>query len=388
VTPVRVLFVDDESAVLQALRRNLHGMRNEWTMEFASSGAVALEVLAANPVDVIVSDMRMPGMDGWHLLAEVKKRHPQTVRFILSGHADPVSIMRVIGTAHQYLTKPCDGAALQAAIGRTQELRRLLQSDRLAHLVGQVGALPSPPRAFQEILACLQRPAASIADAATIIARDVAMTANILKLVNSAFFGSRQPITTAERAVAYLGLDTLGVLVLGYGVFQSGVTHGDEESGLEQLWQHSLDTGLAARTVAVCEGLSVAETESAFLAGVLHDVGRVVFAARVNPAGCAPGDVQMHHDLVGAYLLGLWGFPTPIVEAVAFHHAPGPAAAARPMNLSSIIHVADRLVHERRARQPAALEHGLEPGFLQRRGIAQRWPEWMAAFDAMSQSEP
>src|ERR1700679_1359902 len=135
-------------------------------------------------------DMRMPGMDGWQLLAEVKKLYPQTVRLVLSGHADPSSVMRSVGTAQLYLAKPCESGALKAAIAQTQMLRTLLSSDRLALLVGGVGMLPSPPTAFQEILACLQNPAASLADAAQIIGRDVAMTANIMKLVNSAFFGS------------------------------------------------------------------------------------------------------------------------------------------------------------------------------------------------------
>jgi DNA-binding NtrC family response regulator len=128
---IRIVFVDDETNVLQAMRRTLHGMRTEWSMEFAASGTAALETLAKSPADVIVSDMRMPGMDGWQLLAEVKNLYPQTVRLILSGHADPISIMRSIGVAHQYLAKPCESATLKAAIAQTQVLRNLLSSERL-----------------------------------------------------------------------------------------------------------------------------------------------------------------------------------------------------------------------------------------------------------------
>src|ERR1700729_1872484 len=197
---MRILFVDDELNILRAMQRSFHGMREEWDMEFASSGAAALESLAKAPADVIVSDMRMPGMDGWQLLAEVKKLYPQTVRLVLSGHADPSSVMLAVGTAQLYLAKPCESGALKAAIVQTQMLRQLLSSDRLALLVGEVGMLPSAPTAFQEILVCMQNPAASLTDAAQIIGRDAAMTANIMKLVNSAFFGSPPPSTTAERA--------------------------------------------------------------------------------------------------------------------------------------------------------------------------------------------
>jgi len=231
---VRIAFVDDESSILQGMRRTLHGMRNEWEMEFFGSGEAALASLASSAADVIVSDMRMPGMDGWEFLAEVKKRHPQSVRLLLSGYADPSSIMRSVGTAHQYMAKPCDSATIKAAIVQTQMLRSLLSSPRLALLVGHVELLPSTPKAFQEILACIRRPDATLVDAAQIIARDVAMTANILKLVNSAFFGSRQSITRIDRAVAYLGMDTLGSLVLAHGVFQSGVSIGIEGFSLEE----------------------------------------------------------------------------------------------------------------------------------------------------------
>src|SRR6202161_1561606 len=146
---LRIVFVDDEVNILEGMRRAFHSMRGEWAMEFLPSGAAALASLAIVPADVIVSDMRMPGMDGWQLLAEVKRLYPQTVRLVLSGHADPSSVMLAVGTAQRYLAKPCESGALKAAIVQTQMLRQLLSSDRLALLVGEVGMLPSAPTAFQ-----------------------------------------------------------------------------------------------------------------------------------------------------------------------------------------------------------------------------------------------
>jgi putative nucleotidyltransferase with HDIG domain len=385
---IRILFVDDEPSVLQAMERALHDMRNEWTMQYASSGAAALEELAKNAADVVVSDMQMPGVDGWQLLSEVKNRYPQMVRLILSGHADSTSIMRTVGIAHQYLAKPCESTALRAAISQTYSLRKLLSSDRLAQLVGGVDMLPSAPKAFQEILACIQRPTASVADAGEIIGRDAGMTANVLKLVNSAFFGARQHITTASRAVAYLGMDTLGALVLGHSVFKSGSTTVIAGFSLERLRQHSLDTATAARTVALLEGQSPALADSAFLAGMLHDVGKVVFATRPTLPNVAAvsseetsGQMDAHHAEVGAYLLGLWGFPNSIVEAVASHHAP--SFAVEGLSLPRLIHIADQLVHQRQAEGPES--HGLpmQPGLLEHLGLEARWPEWVAALSGL-----
>ena len=383
---IRIVFVDDELNILQAMRRSFHNMRQKWSMEFVASGAAALESLAKAPADVIVSDMRMPGMDGWQLLAEVKKLYPQTVRLVLSGHADPSSVMRAVGTAQLYLAKPCESGALKAAIVQTQMLRQLLSNDQLALLAGGVGMLPSAPAAFQEILACLQNPAASLADAAQIIGRDVAMVANIMKLVNSAFFGSRRPITTTERAVAYLGMDTLGALVLGHGVFQSGLATGIAGFSLEKLWQHSLQTGVAARAIAFSENLPAAKADEAFLAGVLHDVGKVVFATKAahsNDASAVDIVAQMeaHHAEVGAYLLGLWGFPNLIVEAVAFHHTPS-LASENGLGLSGIVHIADRLVHLKSETRSESSETGVQAGFLDGLGLGHCLTKWSAAVDS------
>jgi putative nucleotidyltransferase with HDIG domain len=381
---IRVVFVDDEPQVLQAMRRSLHAMRHDWTMEFVPGGVEALATLAAVSADVIVSDMRMPGMDGWQLLTEVRRLYPQTARLILSGHAEATSIMRAVGIAHQYLAKPCECAAVKEAILQTQTLRHLISSDQLAALVGRVGMLPSAPKAFQDLLACLQQPSASLADAARIIGRDVAMTANVMKMVNSAFFGARQPIVTTDRAVAYLGLDTLGAIVLGHSVFRKSGKAGDTGFGLERLWAHSLQTAMAARVIALKEKYSSAEAEKAFLAGFLHDVGKIVFATATAAATeDAAAFMEAQHAHVGAYLLGLWGFPNPIVEAVAFHHAPNVAGAAsgKSLCLPGVIHIADYLVHERETSGSTAAGLSLESGFLEARGLIERMPVWRSAVE-------
>jgi YesN/AraC family two-component response regulator len=80
-----ILFVDDEPNLIDGLRRMLRSFRQRWNIAFATSGSEALELMSQRPFDVIVSDMRMPGMDGRQLLEEVEKRHPQTVRVVLSG---------------------------------------------------------------------------------------------------------------------------------------------------------------------------------------------------------------------------------------------------------------------------------------------------------------
>jgi HD-like signal output (HDOD) protein/ActR/RegA family two-component response regulator len=385
---MRVMFVDDDQNVLDAIRRTLHGVRDTWAMEFVSSGPEALAALARAPADVVVADMRMHGMDGPTLLAEVKRLYPEAVRFILSGHAEPNTIMGAAGIAHQYLAKPCNSAVLKAAIARTQTLRTLLHDERMARWVGTVDTLPSLPRAYQEIVACLQQPDASLADVGRIVCRDVAMTAMILKLVNSAFFGAPQSIRTVDRAVSFLGLDTIASLVLAHGVFADAGIDATPELDLGRLWHHSVQAATAARVVARLEVWDTARVEEAFLAAFLHDIGRVVLArrprrvaSRNHPTqpdrlGCA---FDADHAEAGAYLLGIWGFSDTIVEAVAFHHIPSQATDSG-FGLAALVHVADVMAHQCESGGSTPDAPALDPLLGESAYVTARWGEWQAAW--------
>src|SRR5580658_4320206 len=182
----RILFVDDEPMILQGIQHSLRGMRAEWEVELAGSGAQALETMERTPFDVVITDMRMPGMDGAQLLDLVKARFPRTVRIILSGQSDRETILRSVGPSHQYLSKPCDLDELK------QRLIRAL-------------ALRSP-----------ETPIAKIGD---LIAQDMGMCAKVLQLANSAFFGLSCHISNPRQAVSLIGAENLQALVLSVQVF-------------------------------------------------------------------------------------------------------------------------------------------------------------------------
>jgi HD-like signal output (HDOD) protein len=323
-------------------------------------------------------------MDGAQLLSEVMRLYPGIVRVILSGQAEPESIVRATRTAHQYLAKPCDALALKAAITRTQNLKAILSNDRLAAIVGTVDALPSPPRAYQELLACLRNPAGKLGDVVGIIRRDVAMTAKVVKLANSGFFALRNPVETLERAVGLVGMEAISTLVLGQQLFHSESPISIPNFAMERLGQHSLEVAAWARIVALHEGAPPALADAAFLAGVLHDVGRLVFATRRAPdapdarqAWLKDTQTQMeaHHAEVGGYLMGLWGFTDAIVEAIVYHHTPS-RAADTTLGLSGLLHVGNVLAHRGDPTGQNAPERALEPGYLENLGLADHWSEW------------
>lgn len=112
----RVMFVDDEPAILSGLRNLLYKERHRWEMTFFDAAEVALEAQRTQAYDIVISDMRMPGMDGAALLTAIMNESPSTRRILLSGYSDPEALERVRPALDELLTKPCDLVTLRAAI--------------------------------------------------------------------------------------------------------------------------------------------------------------------------------------------------------------------------------------------------------------------------------
>lgn len=387
-----LLFVDDEVRVLQGLQRQLRNMRNEWDMNFVEGGRKALEFMDARPVDVLVSDMMMPEMDGAELLIEVSKRHPNTIRIVLSGHAERESVLRLVGPAHQYLSKPCDAEELRCAVARAFALRDLLTNDNLKQLATRIKSLPAVPAIYQQLTNELRKEDASMEQIGEIISHDVGMTAKILQLVNSAFFGLPQPISNPGEAVMYLGLSTVRSLVLSLQVFSQFKNPNLAGFSLNALADHCWTTAVFARRIARTERSDTKVIDQCFLAGLLHDIGRIILAdglpeqyakvwneARGKQLPLSQVEQSQFgatHADVGAYLLGLWGLPNPIVEAVALHHTPGLCVSPGFSPLAAV-HVANAFAHEKAGAPASAIQ--IDNDYLTKFGLADRLQDWRDA---------
>ncbi|MDB6036958.1 MAG: hypothetical protein JWM99_799, partial [Verrucomicrobiales bacterium] len=274
----RIIFVDDEPFVLQGLQRTLRGMRDEWEMEFVDSGFKALAAMKERRFDIIVSDMRMPEMNGAQLLNEVMKHHPRTIRLILSGNADKDLILQCVGATHQFLAKPCDLEALKLTIRRVSNLESSLQNDAIRTIVARLTRVPSIPSLYLEIVEKLQSADVMLEEIGTLISRDMGMTANILKLVNSAFFGMPRRISDTTEAAKFLGLETIKTLILSIEAFSQFENSELGGLSLKGIWDHSLRTAAFARSIAISSADRKLADE-AFVAGLLHDIGKIVLAA-------------------------------------------------------------------------------------------------------------
>jgi HD-like signal output (HDOD) protein/CheY-like chemotaxis protein len=387
----QILFVDDEPMILEGLQRTLANMRHEWEMRFAASGEEALQMLEECPADAVVTDMRMPRMNGAQLLQEVMRRNPKTIRLILSGFSDAEVIMRCVGGTHQFISKPCDGDTLRRVVRRALDMDAWVNNEDLKALVSRLPSLPSLPSLYFEILRELESPSGSLDRMGEIIGRDAAMTAKILHLVNSAFFGLQRELSDPTEAVMQLGLETIRSLVLGIHVFSEMKTTGKAAMLSQELWNHCLATAIRAKSIAKTERLDRELVETSFTAGLLHDVGRLVLLANL-PGECLEAwrrAEEEHlplvetersvfgadHGAVGGYLLGLWGLPARLVEACVYHHFPA-QCPNREISPLSIVHVANFLVHDSPDAGNFVLMPRLDEHYLAELGIWEHVKPW------------
>ena len=389
-TKRRILFVDDDPNILSGIRRVLRPMRDDFDLQFAESGREALEVMAGAEFDVVVSDMRMPGMDGADLLKMVQSLYPCTIRVMLTGQADEDAILRTVGVVHQFLEKPSDPELLKSVLQRASVLHTLIADEKLKEIISSIESLPSLPEVYSRLQRALVRSDVSVADVAAIIEEDMAMSAKILQLVNSAFFGLFQRVESPARAASLLGLETIKGIVLGMHVF-SEIKSASKLFSLNKLWSHSMAVGACAKKIALAETDNKVIIDNSFIAGILHDVGKLVFAAKMSESYdqvvtlARQQEVSLYdaekeilhagHDAVGAYLIGLWGLPGPVVEAIGFHHRiiDYPDNSFNP---ALAVHAANAIYYEQRPKDIVGAAALLDYEYLEKLGLADRIDGW------------
>lgn len=401
---LRVLFVDDEENILNGLRRSLRGMRNVWSMDFATSGREALDKMEESPFHIVVTDMRMPGMAGDELLNRVRQKYPNTMRIILSGFAENESILRTVGPAHQYLAKPCEPQLLIDTIRNSLSLQRFVGKKEIRDLVSGIDKLPTPQLIFFQLLKEFERPAASAHSVAELISTDIALTAQVLRLTNSAFFALPVKATTLLQAVSLLGFDTLRAVILKAGIFDHFHVRKSVEADYTKLSQNCLSIGQLAWNLAKADGADSGITSHTQCAGILSHLGSLLLMAHKPESfirSCAECEVagttiyekelelyELGHPELGGYLLGLWGFANPIVEAVAYHHLPSQSECKR-ISALTYVHVAQHFCATWNARHASTLPsaYSLDEEYLERVGALDKLDNWKEIADVMREKE-
>jgi putative nucleotidyltransferase with HDIG domain len=262
---------------------------------------------------------------------------------------------------------------------------------RVRALVGEVDTLPSIPAVYLELLEELKNPETSFKSVGVIISRDVAMSAKILQLVNSAFFGFYRSVTSIDHAVGILGMKMIRSLVLSVKVFSQFDGAKMELFRIDALMNHSVATGALARIIARAQCKDAALAEDAFMGGMLHDVGKLVLAERAGgdyakavqlaaEKGVPPRQAEREtfgvtHEDVGAYLLAHWGLPAVIVDTIAYHHRPS-LSAGWSFGPLCLVHVANVLEHREHGADKTGIRQDVDMAYLAEIGMADRLDKW------------
>jgi len=393
-------------------------------MKYTGRGKDDFELMEKSSYDVVVSDMHMPDMDGVKLFEIVMERFPGTVRIMHSDNSDRAMAMKSVKCTHQFLMKPCTAEIMKYTIERTCKLKDLLKDEALIETVGWIKNLPSLPILYVLITKEMQSPEPSLTKVGSLISHDISFSAKILQLVNSAYFGLPQKIIDPQQATIYLGIEVVKALVLSNHVFSS---FRDEAEllgfSISELWRHSLGVGMLAGEIARVEMVEDKVVEEAFIAGMLHDIGKLILLRVpvlykkimefVEYTGSDLVDAEYtvlktSHAEMGAYLLGLWGIPDSVVEILAFHHEPSTfienvfstinnpsdknkdkttptggklesrstAKFLKELTALTAVHVANALVMQKDCSQDMTTFPYVDMLYLRTLGLSDRLPEW------------
>jgi len=387
----RILLVDGVSAALQEVKEPLANLAPGWEFFYTESGLAALDALSRNSFHAIVTDLQLADMVGFHLVTQVMTAHPRIHRVILVDLGNLSSLLRCVGGVHQFLTKPLVAERLHSVLQRAFQFEIWLPSQTVRELIGRMPKLPSPTGHYSAIVRQMESASASAENVGALIASDPAMTSKILQLANSAAYGPPLDEADPRMTVMQIGLEnTKGVLLLSHTYSNFRELDGCGFP-IEELWSHSQITSRFARRIAEIENAGANTIQQAATAGLLHDLGKLALAAnlpkafakalelsRSKPAPHWEAEQEVFgatHGEVGGCLLGIWGLPVPIVEAVALHHHPA-CFVSRSFSPLTAVHVANAFVHADTLEQ--AKRH-LELSYLGQLGVTDRLTVWWDA---------
>jgi HD-like signal output (HDOD) protein len=232
---------------------------------------------------------------------------------------------------------------------------------RYQRIIENIKQLPALPLIVNKLIKVVNSPDTSAEDAAELIEKDPALTSKVLRLANSAFYGMPRSISSVSSAVVILGFNTLKSLVLSASVINMFPSSGPKIAfDRLRFWKHSIVSAMVARSIAQhIMGVTVMDPQSAFCAGIMHDIGKLIFEL-FTPADYAAvckksqekgmplveaesSVMGITHAQIGHILADKWALPLELEAAIVYHH--DPQAAKNIRELVTTVHLADGIAH-------------------------------------------
>lgn len=383
----------DEQGGLAGWSREIEGSEFNWAFVRLDSKQSLIDQLEQNTFDAVILPCSMRAVVDIELMAKLARIQPQAVRVFLgaefwnAGHK-----AKAAEIAHRIYPNNVSIKQVGEELEYQVKLVKLLNRSSLQAYVSTVGCLPSPPSMYRQLTEAVNSDVADLTEISEIIEQDPSVVAQIMKQVNSAFFGFNRQISDLREAISLLGVRNLRSMALSSQLnkqFKQG--DGWNQFSFEQMGQRSLLVARLAQALSKRAGASKAVQDQAFLAGLLHDLGVMIMAAHdpaqykklityavkkqkpiylVEKAACG-----FFHGEVAAALLALWNLPPQVVEAVMLHHVPHLSSATEFSPLTAV-HVADAMLPSVDVAGECDLASSLSLRYLDQVGVMDEVPQW------------
>ncbi len=386
-----VLFVDDDLPFLQSLQRVTQTWGTDYLLFFAQDASKGVEILKRESVDIVITDINMPQINGLQLLNFVARKFPEVIRIAMSGESNADELLLTYKITHRFMKKPMSIKEIKENIDRVFHLQELVPNSAARKIIAGLTTVPSLSNTYFELLEEVQSQDSSLQKVAFLISQDASMAAAILKIVNSSFFGLKNSVSSLKQAVTLLGLDIIKALVLSVELFKAFTVEDEKNFSINMIMERCLICANFTQTILHAEKADRELMDITFMTALLHDVGQLIFASEFPQKYRGIIETSKLYDRplwelekealgtthaeAGAYLLGLWGLPDELVEAIAFHHTPS-LATKKSLPILATLHVADLFSYEFVAEFNIGGTEDLDHKFLKMIEGEERWQEW------------
>lgn len=377
----RLLFAAADPRTSQALEATLCGRQEIRQWQVVANLEEAQSRLVEGDWDVLVAELGTE--TGCAILQRARESFPDVARIGVALRSQLKALHLCL--VQQAVSNLSDLQELEVAVERSCRLRDLLRGERICRTLGELGELPQAPGVYLELMKRLDQPDTSVGEIAEIIEGDVGMSAKLLQVVNSIVFRTSREIVTVKMAASFLGLEAVKNLVLSLGAFQAFENLPEvPEFSLPDLQVHSRLTAAIAGQLPLSKDVR----DAAIVAALLHDIGKLVLLYKmpyrfVRLLARARAEQRPLHQIeeelwgithaeVGAYLLGLWGLPVRVTEAIAYHHGPA-AVPHRRFDAVAGVYAANLLAHQ---NDGGAESRGWDMDLLGDLGVTGQLPAW------------
>lgn len=354
-----ILIVEAEGELTKSLPGTFNGTSTDWQILRTRGTAGALDVIARRSISMVVADGANHAEDCAALFRSLQDNHPDVIRLALTpgpvtGREPGAQLL-----AHQVIAVDSPPADVERALARGLSARIQLQANpQLVVLMSKIDNVPTPPALYFELRDEIDSPDSDAHSIASLISRDAALSARILRIANSGYYALPCSVSDLHQATALLGTELVLGLVLSVHLFESPPLPG---VNLDALWKHCFAVSALAREIARSLGGTAADINTCSIAGLLHDLGSLVLLH--NFSGIyqtmirdAAGDestllkleldhFQVGHPQLGGLMLDLWCFPEQIVKAVTHHHDSSDPGGADNTAVRAIL-LAEWLINE------------------------------------------